>query len=66
MYETRNETNRRPVTCGERKGSDDLTFRPLMREVESGFIDRVAVHAQSLLSCPCASLARSAAMPCDV
>jgi hypothetical protein len=27
MYETRNETNRRPVTCGETHGPPDLTFR---------------------------------------
>ena len=27
MYETRNETNRRPVTCGEGAGPDGLTFR---------------------------------------
>jgi hypothetical protein len=27
MYETRNETNRRSVTCGKRARPNDLTFR---------------------------------------
>jgi hypothetical protein len=35
MHETRNETNRRPVTCGRRPGPDALTF-PSKRGVKSG------------------------------
>jgi hypothetical protein len=49
MYETKNETNRRPVTCRREAGPDDLTFR-----FRSGF---AGPGASIIVRCTAAALA---------